>query len=109
MCGQSAAKRSSAGLGGRRSVLLNTGWPSLALALLSPQAATDGYGGGFQGHLQHMKWEFAVINSPQVKAYQHTTQLVLFRVAALSGMLGADERSNARTVCVCHRMQSTWE
>ena len=47
-------------------------------ALLSPQAATDGYGGGFQGHLQHMKWDFAVINSPQVKEEEsiHATQLV---------------------------------
>lgn len=33
------------------------------------QAATDGYGGGFQRHLRDLNWEFAVINSPQVNAF----------------------------------------
>ncbi|PSC68549.1 Pentatricopeptide repeat-containing mitochondrial [Micractinium conductrix] len=33
------------------------------------QAATDGYGGGYQDHLKHMEWEFAVIDSPQVNAF----------------------------------------
>ncbi|KAL4437390.1 hypothetical protein ABPG75_004529 [Micractinium tetrahymenae] len=33
------------------------------------RAATDGYGGGFQRHLQDLKWEFVVIDSPQVNAF----------------------------------------
>lgn len=30
------------------------------------QAATDGFGGGYQEHLHNLKWEFAVIHSNQV-------------------------------------------
>lgn len=31
--------------------------------------ASDGYGGGFHEHMKHLKWEFAVINSPEVNAF----------------------------------------
>ena len=45
------------------------GAPTLHPTPLLPQAATDGYGGGFQGHLQGLRWEFAVVDSPQVNAF----------------------------------------
>jgi hypothetical protein len=33
------------------------------------QAASDGFGGGFQGHMEGLEWEFAVVDSPQVNAF----------------------------------------
>lgn len=33
------------------------------------QAATDGYGGGFQDHLRSLDWDFAVVDSSQVNAF----------------------------------------
>jgi hypothetical protein len=36
---------------------------------LPEQAATDGYGGGFQAHLRSLDWDFAVVDSPQVNAF----------------------------------------
>ncbi|WIA21329.1 hypothetical protein OEZ85_000556 [Tetradesmus obliquus] len=33
------------------------------------QVAADGAGGGYYKHMQHLDWEFAVINSPDVNAF----------------------------------------
>lgn len=60
----------------RCSHLLQLAAPPPATHPPARQAATDGYGGGFQGHLQHMKWEFAVINSPQVQWIALFTRLI---------------------------------
>ena len=51
------------------------------------QAATDGYGGGFQGHLRGLQWEFAVIDSPQVNAFVVPGG----KVVVYTGKQGGDE------------------
>lgn len=35
------------------------------------RAATDGYGGGYQEHLKHMEWEFAVVSHAVGTLWSH--------------------------------------
>lgn len=53
----------------RRRSLPSPAPPVTPLSTLPLQAATDGYGGGFQEHFKNFEWEFTVINSPQVRRF----------------------------------------
>lgn len=77
-----------------RTLLPSSSPPSQLVRKVASKIAhvtSDGYGGGYQEHLKRLKWDVAVINSPQVNAFVVPGGKIVVYTGLLSMLSSEDE------------------